>query len=480
MELDLKQLVEAITKEVVNKLEGTPSPGEQKIIKSSGILAAMGRIEDGYDELLGSLKTQLDCQNYGCSWAMTDDARKKLEKAGFSLNKTVIMSSDNDVSREIFNLLKESAVLVIPVLTMADAFKIVTLSGDSFISKLVLQALFMSKKVIASPEGIFLSLSMSSLQSQSSNSRLNALLKERLDQLRNLGVELITLKNFKEHLSVVSLSSDGKSLEKPSSGCAGDCLGCGLCINRVPEKVTQIVDAGAARIGATVGVSGDIKQNLADMIDHTLLKPDATRQDVIKLCEEARKYKFASVCINPTYVSLARDLLAGSSVKVCTVIGFPLGADTTVTKAMETRDAIANGADEVDMVINVGELKAGNYELVRNDIKAVVDSAGGRIVKVILETALLNKEEKIKACELSKEAGADFVKTSTGFGPGGATAEDIALMRQVVGKYMGVKASGGIRDYNTALQMVKAGATRIGASASVAIAEARAAKGDGY
>ncbi|MEQ8191835.1 MAG: deoxyribose-phosphate aldolase [Candidatus Eremiobacterota bacterium] len=223
-----------------------------------------------------------------------------------------------------------------------------------------------------------------------------------------------------------------------------------------------------------------MKINLAELIDHTLLKPDATKQEIIKLCEEARKYKFASVCINPTNVSLARDLLAGSPVKVCTVVGFPLGADTSVTKAMETRDAVANGADEIDMVINVGALKAGDYNLVLHDIKSVVDAAGGRLVKVILETALLNREEKIKACELSKEAGADFVKTSTGFGPGGATAEDIALMREVVGKYMGVKASGGIRDYKKTMEMVKAGATRIGASASVSIVENKAAKGDGY
>jgi deoxyribose-phosphate aldolase len=168
-------------------------------------------------------------------------------------------------------------------------------------------------------------------------------------------------------------------------------------------------------------------------------------------------------------VKLAAECLKGSPVKVCTVIGFPLGATTSVTKALETRDAIANGAEEIDMVINVGALKAGNYELVQKDIEAVVEAAAGKIVKVIIEAALLTDEEKVMACKLSKQACADFVKTSTGFGPGGATAHDIELMRQTVGKYMGVKASGGIRDFETAQKMIKAGATRVGASASVAI-----------
>ncbi|MCL5037017.1 MAG: deoxyribose-phosphate aldolase [Chloroflexi bacterium] len=213
---------------------------------------------------------------------------------------------------------------------------------------------------------------------------------------------------------------------------------------------------------------------MAGTIDHTLLKPDATREQVLKLCEEARKYKFASVCINPGYVKLCADALKGTVVKVCTVIGFPLGATTSVAKAMETRDAIANGAEEIDMVINVGALKAGNYDLALEDIKAVRDACRGKILKVILETSLLTDEEKIKGCELSKQAGADFVKTSTGFGGGGATVHDIALMRKTVGKYMGVKASGGIRDFETAQQMIKAGATRIGASASVAIVKGEA------
>lgn len=209
---------------------------------------------------------------------------------------------------------------------------------------------------------------------------------------------------------------------------------------------------------------------IARMIDHTLLKPNATQEEVAKLCEEARAYCFASVCVNPSYVALCARLLKGSGVLVCTVIGFPLGSTTPTVKAIEARDAIANGAEEIDMVLNVGALKSGNDALVLDDIKAVREATRGKVLKVILETAYLTKEEKVRACLLSKKAGADFVKTSTGFGPGGATAEDIALMRETVGPLMGVKASGGIRDAETARRMVEAGATRIGASASIAIA----------
>ena len=210
---------------------------------------------------------------------------------------------------------------------------------------------------------------------------------------------------------------------------------------------------------------------LTHMIDHTLLKAVATKEQIVKLCEEARQYHFASVCVNPANVSLAAEQLKGSGVKVCTVIGFPLGANTSVVKAFEATDAIANGADEVDMVINVGAMKAGDTELVYNDIKAVRDASAGKLLKVIIETCYLTDEEKVKACELSKKAGADFVKTSTGFGTGGATAEDVALMRKTVGPDMGVKASGGIRDAEAAAAMVKAGANRLGCSAGVAIAQ---------
>ena len=206
------------------------------------------------------------------------------------------------------------------------------------------------------------------------------------------------------------------------------------------------------------------------MIDHTILKADATKDDVMKIIEEAKKYHFYSVCINPTWVSLAAKELQGAPVAVCTVIGFPLGANTSKVKAFEVKNAIENGADEVDMVINIGELKDGNYDKVQKDIEAVVEAAKDQaLVKVIIETSLLEREEKIKACELAKAAGADFVKTSTGFSTGGATVEDVKLMRETVGPEMGVKASGGIHNAKEAMAMIEAGATRLGASSGVAI-----------
>jgi deoxyribose-phosphate aldolase len=210
--------------------------------------------------------------------------------------------------------------------------------------------------------------------------------------------------------------------------------------------------------------------DLARFIDHTLLKPEATGEQITALCREAVENNFCSVCVNPYWVPTVSKLLQGSSVDVCTVIGFPLGATTTRVKALEVEEAIAQGANEVDMVLNVGALKSGAYDFVLNDIKAVVKSAQEKaIVKVILETGLLNETEKIKACELSVAAGANFVKTSTGFGPGGATVDDIALMRRIVGPEIGVKASGGVRDYDTAIAMIKAGASRIGTSSGVKI-----------
>lgn len=210
--------------------------------------------------------------------------------------------------------------------------------------------------------------------------------------------------------------------------------------------------------------------NIAKYIDHTILKPEATAEDVKKLCKEAREYNFASVCVNGCYAKLVSTELAGTDVKTCVVVGFPLGAMTKEAKAFETTQAIENGATEIDMVINVGSLKEKNYELLKEDIEAVVNAAKGKaLVKVIIETCLLTDEEKVKACEISKEAKADFVKTSTGFSTGGATKEDIALMRKTVGPEIGVKASGGVRDFKTAMDMINAGASRIGASASISI-----------
>ena len=222
-------------------------------------------------------------------------------------------------------------------------------------------------------------------------------------------------------------------------------------------------------------------KNLSRYIDHTLLKADATENEVIKLCNEAKEYDFFSVCINPGFVEIAAKELSESNVAVCTVIGFPLGASTPETKAFETKDAIQKGAAEVDMVINISKLKDKKDEEVLKDIKAVVDAADKKaLIKVIIETCLLTDEEKERACKLAKDAGADFVKTSTGFSTGGATKEDIALMRKTVGTEMGVKASGGVRTYEDAVTMIESGATRIGASASIAIVTASKAQSSGY
>ena len=215
------------------------------------------------------------------------------------------------------------------------------------------------------------------------------------------------------------------------------------------------------------------EQSIASRVDHTLLKADARKQDIVKLAEEAKEYGFASVCVNPAWVAAAYDVLKDTPhVKVCTVIGFPLGASASEVKAFETRTAIEHGATEVDMVINIGALKDGNDDLVRSDIAAVVEAAKGKaLTKVIIETCLLTEEEKVRACRLAVEAGADYVKTSTGFSTGGATVEDIALMRQTVGPEIGVKASGGVRSSEDAQKMIQAGATRIGTSGGVAIAK---------
>ena len=219
---------------------------------------------------------------------------------------------------------------------------------------------------------------------------------------------------------------------------------------------------------------------LNKFIDHTLLKPEATQEMIDKLCAEAKEHDFMSVCVNHYWVKRSAELLAGTDVKVCTVIGFPLGANTTAAKVAETRDAIANGATEVDMVLNVGALKSGDLETVKQDVAAVKDAAGDILLKVILETGLLTDQEKEIACKLCVEAGADYVKTSTGFGPGGATVEDIALMRKTVGPDIGVKASGGVRGGEAALAMIEAGASRIGTSSGISIVTGAKTTGSGY
>ncbi len=265
----------------------------------------------------------------------------------------------------------------------------------------------------------------------------------------------------------------GEGLNLPDQICPGCVQRCAQTCSR---NTREIIAVGATRVSASEKLTR-IDPGIAALIDHTILKPEATRADVIKVCREARQYSFASVCVNSYWVPLVRAELAGSPVKVCTVVGFPLGAASTEAKAAEASTAVCAGAQEIDMVINVGALRSGDQDAVKADIEEVVrvSHKGGAIVKVILETALLDDNQKAVACMLSKDAGADFVKTSTGFGPHGATAHDVALMREVVGPRMGVKAAGGIRTLQDLQAMTAAGATRIGASASVKIVEATAA-----
>jgi deoxyribose-phosphate aldolase len=297
-------------------------------------------------------------------------------------------------------------------------------------------------------------------------------------------VEIIT-----REVLVAMAEQQQREAAPEGSQCQFNCAE-GLCVRTCFDRAGKVVDAGAERLSSSIGIIPQ-DANLAKMIDHTLLKPDATPEQIAQLCFEARKYGFASVCVNPTWVKLCAQLLEGSPVKVCTVIGFPLGATASEVKAFEAGNAIDQGATEIDMVINIGALKARELEFVAQDIRGVVNVAHSRgmIVKVILETVLLTDEEKTIACLLSKEAGADFVKTSTGFAGGGATVQDVTLMRRVVGPDIGVKASGGVRTYEDAESMIKAGATRIGASAGVKIlqgpsaskpASASAASGKSY
>jgi deoxyribose-phosphate aldolase len=269
------------------------------------------------------------------------------------------------------------------------------------------------------------------------------------------------------------VAKKGEGLNLPDQVCPG-CVQ--RCAQTCARNTQAIIAAGADRVSASERLT-KIDPSIAALIDHTILKPEATRNDVVKICREARQYGFASVCVNPYWVPLVRAELAGSAVKVCTVVGFPLGATSTEAKVAETAVAVRVGATEIDMVINIGALRSGDDDAVRQDIRQVVETAheAGAIVKVILETALLDDAQKSTACALAKQAGADFVKTSTGFSTSGATAHDVALMRSVVGPGMGIKAAGGIRTLNDLRAMTAAGATRIGASASIKIVEATAA-----
>lgn len=296
-------------------------------------------------------------------------------------------------------------------------------------------------------------------------------IKENADNLKLTNEDISKIANRITKMIAIS-DTHNTPLKSQIEHSDGECT-CGVCIEKNSETYRKFIDFGVERLGVGEKTDGEcIPEDVARCIDHTILKPDATEDDIVKLCNEAKDFKFASVCVSPSYVSLAARELEGSVVRVCTVVGFPSGAHMPQIKAMEARRAIREGAKEIDMVINIGALKSGNNELVFRDIRAVVEACddGSAISKIIIETALLTEDEKVRACQLAKKARANYVKTSTGFASGGATAEDVALMSKIVGQAgIGVKASGGIKSYDDAQKMILAGATRLGASAGIKI-----------
>lgn len=466
---DIESLVKKVTEQVMRRMEAPkktcPESVAPSIPSSEGVLVVLAGDCGDVDAVLDQVRC-ICAEASGATIVLANGAEALFPSSRISVaapGATIITESDGP---DVLNLLKGASVVFIPLLDLASASKIADTVTDTLPVKLAVFAALQGKTVVAARDGIPSACIPLEQVPDGARKRLEGM----LGGLEELGLTLVDLADIAGGKKVSLVCAQGKGEE---------CLACGLCVINNADSVRGILAAGADRIGAAAGTRIEDKE-IAKTIDHTLLKPDATTDQIRKLCEEAVQYGFASVCINPANVKQAADLVKGSNVKVTTVIGFPLGATTPTTKAIETRDAIANGANEIDMVINVGALKSGDDDLVRRDIEAVVEAAQSQaIVKVILETALLSKDEKVRGCLLAKMAGADFVKTSTGFGPSGATVEDIALMRATVGPDMGIKASGGIRDTETAKAMIAAGATRIGASASVAITKG-AEGGEGY
>ena len=460
--MDQKDVIDRITKEVLARIRdnserngsGTANP----VMAGSNTIVVILSGKLDADALTEEIKSISDSANV-ISIVISQWASKGLSRHRLShiLEFNIVDEEDLGGIGDITSLIQGIDSIYIPDLDIAAGSRIASFAPATPAERLICEAIYSRKRIIF-PRSLF-----SALPCENPPAYTRGIVSDLERKLTSMGIAF----GEPDETSLKS-PKDRELLEKCPEG-RDECKGCGLCVNRNSEGVRNIINAGADRIGASLGVNvADPK--IARFIDHTILKPDATEEEVKKLCLEAREYQFASVCVNPSNVPQAASILTGSPVRITTVIGFPLGATTPTAKAIETRDAIANGADEIDMVINIGALKSRNDELVRRDIQGVVEASKGKaIVKVILETALLTKEEKVRGCLISKMAGADFVKTSTGFGPGGATVEDIALMRSTVGPEMGIKASGGIRDFKTAMAMVDAGATRIGASASVAI-----------
>jgi deoxyribose-phosphate aldolase len=424
--MDWERIKEKVTHEVLQQLQAaqTGAPAPQAAAAPAVAQAAPTVGDDFRTDVLVVLAGPAADKAVALVEALSGSAKVTVvAEAGAGLPGAITTGNESTARR----LVKGAARILAPVVTTSTAAKVSRLAGTDLPTEVLVQAALQGKPVTMAREALTLPAE--------ANWTVRRKVEETVTALRTLGFTVAEL-------------ADLVPAQRPAPAA---------------------VQPARAEVAATAPAT-DYDQELARMIDHTLLKPEATADQVRKLCAEARGYNFMSVCVNPTWVALAAEALKGSQVKVCTVIGFPLGATTSEVKAFETAETIRQGATEVDMVVNVGALKSGQHDKVLADIQAVVNAARGKaLTKVIIETSLLTDAEKVKACELSKQAGADFVKTSTGFSTGGATVEDIALMRRTVGPEMGVKASGGIRDYDASIAMVTAGATRIGASASINI-----------
>lgn len=456
-----ESLIKKITQETIERMKNRRASIKKVLLI---VMGGDREVDESLNQVKNIAGTGLELNAYLTKAAQRIIGTEKIRACGISR-----IISDNELWDR--NIIDSIDAVIVPVLTLNGASKIANMVADNPVSNIILLAFRHGKKVIIAKDAIICCGAPEPPAVSAYMRKIN----EILNMISSYGADVTVAKNLARTVSqVLDLSFPRSPVSQPVSGISGcdkdtsACSECGLCVINRENDVKKIIDAGASRISAKQ-VNGVIDSQIAPYIDHTSLKADVTQEQIGELCEEARKYSFATVCVNPSNVKFAKQLLSGCNVGVTTVIGFPLGATTPTVKAIEARDAIANGVDEIDMVINVGALKSGNLQLVEDDIRAVREATAGKVLKVILETALLNDEQKVKACEICKRAGADYVKTSTGFGPGGATAEDIRLMRQTVGPLMGVKASGGIRTGEDAQQMIEAGATRIGASASVAI-----------
>jgi deoxyribose-phosphate aldolase len=467
-----EDMIQKITEEVLKKLnQTTPAPQrptefQPRVLEINDDHSTQGTtaiiLLCGGDRELPEVMKQIELitKSYTKTYiAMTHAAMKIIgvpDIRKVSEGATIITEYSSDY---FDNVLRQCDRIYVPILSLNTAAKVVALNADSLGTITIVFGLMYGKPVIVAKDSIY----CCQIEPENIPPPMARKIVEVINKLTQMGITIAEISSLAQATPESSLYVPQRSYTIGTAGKDLDLHG------KSQVAVKALVNGGASRITSESGING-YDLGIAAYIDHTNLKADATEDEIKTLCEEANTYKFASVCINPTNVAKAAEYLQGSTVKICTVIGFPLGATTPTVKSIETRDAIANGADEVDMVINVGALKSGNDALVREDIEAVVSAAKGKaIVKVILETALLTKEQIVKGSLLAKLSGADFVKTSTGFSTAGALVEDIALMRKTVGPEMGVKAAGGIRTHEIADDMIKAGATRIGASASIAI-----------